>query len=205
MICFPERVADMQPTRIRVLLMLALVAAALGWSLVALIQGQSGRTLPVPWLAALTMWVLAVALAAWTIVSRPRLLRRPGARPMPPLIAARTAALAMAASRTGALVSGLYAGIALGALSIVASRDTPAGQSTLFSAVTACVGALALTIVALWLERLCRLPQDPGSEQGGSASSASSGQQPRKEPGAASARVGSPQVSDERWLGGRER
>lgn len=185
----------MQPTRIRVLLILGLVAAALGWSLVAVIQGQSGRTLPVPWLAGITMWVLATGLTIWTLMSRPRLLRRPGARPMPPLVAARTAALAMAASRTGALISGLYAGVSLGALSIVTSRDTPAGQNTLFAALTACAGALALAVVAVWLERICRLPQDPGNDQDGLAS----GGQARKEPGAASARVGSPHISDERW------
>lgn len=191
----------MQPTRIRLLLILALIAAAVGWSLVAVIQGQSGRTLPVPWLAAITMWVLALALALWAFTSRPRLLRRPGARPMPPLVAARTAALAMAASRTGALICGLYAGVSLGALSIVTARETPAGSSTLFAALTTCIGALALTVVALWLERICRLPQDPGDDSGGSAS----GNQSAREPGAASARVGSPQTSDERWFGGRER
>ena len=191
----------MQPTRIRFLVILALLAAAVGWSLVAVIQGQSGRTLPVPWLAAVTMWVLALALALWAVLSRPRLLRRPGARPMPPIVAARTAALAMAASRTGALIGGLYAGVTLGALSVVTTRDSPAGRSTLFAALTTCVGALALAVVALWLERICRLPQDPDGEQGGQSST----NQTRKEPGAASARVGSPQLRDERWLAGRER
>jgi hypothetical protein len=188
----------MQPTRIRFLIALAVLAGAVGWSVVAVIQGQSGRTLPVPWLAAVTMWVLAISLGAWALISRPRLLRRPGSRPMPPLVAARTAALAMAASRTGALVAGLYAGICLGALSIVTARETAAGQTTLFAALTTLGGALGLTATALWLEHICRLPQDPGAQQ-------HSGGSTHKEPGAASARVGSARFGDERWVSDSDR
>ncbi|MSV53217.1 MAG: hypothetical protein F2898_04625, partial [Actinobacteria bacterium] len=48
----------MKPTRVRLLLSLAVLAAAVGWGAVILLQGQSGRILPVPWLAASTMWIL---------------------------------------------------------------------------------------------------------------------------------------------------
>lgn len=145
----------MKPTSIRVLVAIGVISAAIGWGLATLVDGQSGRVVPVPWLAAATLWLLALALTAWTLTSRPRLLRRPGARPMPPVLAARTAALAMAASRTGALLGGLYAGIAVGS---IGQRMTPAGQSTLISATAAVIGALALTVIAVWLECLCRLP-----------------------------------------------
>lgn len=77
---------------------------------------------------------------------------------MPPLVAARTAALAMAASRIGSLVAGFYAGVAVG---IVPSLGTPTGSQTFWSAGLASLGALALVAAALWLEHVCRLPIGP--------------------------------------------
>lgn len=155
----------MAPTRIRLLAALVALAGAVGWGASELAAGQSGRALPVPWLAAATTWLLAIGLGAWAVTSRPRLLRKPGSAPMPPLVAARTAALAMAASRTGALVAGLYAGIAIGTLP---QRETEAGSAAIASAAAASAGALALAAVALWLERLCRLrADDDGDEPGG--------------------------------------
>jgi len=121
----------MTPTRIRVLVALAAIAAALGWGALTLVEGQSGRVIPVPWLSAATMWVLTVALFIWAVLSRPRLQRAEGAKPMPPLVAARTAALAMAASRVGALVGGFYLGLAMGAFG---RRVSEAGSETLLSA-----------------------------------------------------------------------
>ncbi len=147
----------MKPTRVSLLLVLAVLAAAVGWGAVSLMQGQSGRILPVPWLAASTMWILAVALGIWTFLARPRLKRRPGAKALPPIVAARTAALAMAGSRTGALVAGFYSGVGLAALP---ARFTMAGQDTLWAAAGTAVGSLLLVAVALWLEHICRLPLD---------------------------------------------
>ena len=186
----------MGPTRVRLLVLLAVVAAAVGWSLVELMQGQSGRVLPVPWLAAVTMWVFALGLLAWTVVARPRLLRRPGHRRLDPIVAARTAALAMAASRTGALVLGAYAGIGLGALS---ARQTPAGQQSLLASLATVVGALAVIVIALWLERLCRLPADDdesGERSGGNgkANGKTGGRQVHPEPGLGRTAAGNPRA-----------
>jgi hypothetical protein len=103
------------------------------------------------------LWVLAIALAIWALLSRPRLQRKPGAKRMPPLMAARTAALSMAASRAGSLVAGFYAGVALASLP---HRDTPAGLATTWASAAATVGAVVLVVAALWLEYLCRLPLD---------------------------------------------
>lgn len=149
----------MGTTRIRLLIMLAVIAAVLGYAVVTIVAGQSGRVIQVPWLAAATMWVLALALLMWAVLSRPRLQRRPGSKPMPPLMAARTVALAIAASRAGSLVAGFYAGVVVASLD---HRDTPAGVSTLWSSGASTLGAVALVAVALWLEYLCRLPLDDG-------------------------------------------
>lgn len=148
----------MTPTRLRLLAGFALVAAAVGWGAVRLLDAFSARLLPVPWLAPVTLWLLAGAVFLWALLSRPRLQRKPGARPMPPMVAARTAALAMASSRAGAVVGGFYAGVALAA---VPSLETQAGRETTWAAGAASLGSFALVAAALWLEHLCRLPQDP--------------------------------------------
>ena len=70
-------------------------------------------------------------------------------------MAARTAALAMAASRAGSLVAGFYAGVALASLP---HRDTPAGLTTTWTSAASTLGAVVLVVVALWLEYMCRLP-----------------------------------------------
>ncbi|MBU6245464.1 MAG: DUF3180 family protein [Actinomycetales bacterium] len=174
----------MTPTRVRALLAIAAIAAAVGWGAVQVMEGQSGRVVPVPWLAAVTMWLLAVAVGIWAVLSRPRLLRTAGSRPMPPLVAARTAALAMAASRTGALVAGLYAGVAIGAFP---SRETQAGSASMWAAIATAIGSLVLAAAALWLERMCRLPSK-GDDGGASGDRP----RPRAQPDGMGARVGSP-------------
>lgn len=162
----------MKPTSWRTLLGIAAVALATGWVLVDVVERFTGRILGVPWLAAGALWVLASGLVAWAVLSRGRIGGRdrrgtaaegtgyasPSApdvpRRMPPVVAARTAALSLAASRTGALIGGFYLGIALGLLGV---RNTPTGSAALAAAV-ACVVACAVMVgAALWLERLCRL------------------------------------------------
>lgn len=147
----------MGPTRLRLLVALAAVAAVLGYALVTIVAGRSGQVIQVPWLAAASIWVLALALVMWAVLSRPRLQRRPGTKPMPSMMAARTAALAMAASRAGSLVAGFYAGMAMASLPHI---DTPAGSATAWAGAASALGAAALAVAALWLEHLCRIPLD---------------------------------------------
>ena len=86
----------MTPTRLRVLVAAAVICAAIGWGLAQIVYAWNGRLLPVTWLAPAALWLLAAAVAYWTWTSRPRLQRRLGTRPLPPVVAARSAALAMA-------------------------------------------------------------------------------------------------------------
>lgn len=155
----------MRPTRWVPLVAIAAIALAVGWVLVDVVERWAGRILGVPWLAAVGMWVLALGVLGWTLLSRGRLGGPPsgpeaagsGGQPrpsMPPLVAARTAALAMAASRTGALIGGFYLGVALGLLGV---RDTPTGSQSLGAAAVSTLGCVVLVGAALWLERLCRL------------------------------------------------
>ncbi len=154
----------MSPTRARMLVATAVICAAVGWGLVQIVYSWNGRLVPVPWLAAAALWLVAAAVAYWTWSSRPRLQRRPGSRPMPPVVAARSAALAMAASRIGAVVAGFYAGIAVAMLSHLMSET---GTVTFWASTAAAVGGLALVASGLWLEHVCRLPLDPPGPSAG--------------------------------------
>jgi hypothetical protein len=136
----------------------AVVFAAIGWAVVRIVDAWFGRLIAVPWLSAAAMWLLAAATLYWAISSRPRLEGRPGVRPMPPIVAARTAVLAMAASRVGAVVAGFYGGVAI---AMLGSLGTETGQTTAWTSALACAGSLVLVGAALWLERICRIPVDP--------------------------------------------
>lgn len=168
----------MKPTRWLPLLIFAAVGLGVGWVAVLIVERVNGRILSVPWLAPGALWLLALAVLIWAFVSRPALVdpdrdhHRPGRGPvpatiapprphtrsdrkrMPPLVAARTAALALAASRTGAAIGGFYLGIAL---ALIPRLSAPTG-STSFSAAIVCVLAcIVLTAAAMWLESMCRL------------------------------------------------
>lgn len=147
----------MTPTRPWLLIALAVLAAAIGLAAVGLWEALFGRTLPVPVLAPVTMLLIAVALFIWTLLIRPRILRRPGTRPISPFVAARTAALAMAASRTGSLVGGFYAGVAI---TLVLATATPAVTERMVLAGASAFASLLVVLAALWLEHVCRLSVD---------------------------------------------
>jgi hypothetical protein len=151
----------MTPTRPRLLVALAVLSAAVGWGVVRLVDAYLDRSLPVPWTAALVMLVLAVALALWARGTRARLSGRPGTKPMDPILAARSAALAMAASRTGSIVVGLYAGVAV---ALLPGWNVPyVRERVIVSAVTVLLAGLVVA-AALWLERVCRVPPDASDD-----------------------------------------
>jgi hypothetical protein len=148
----------MAPTSVRLLLALAVLAATAGWALAQVWDAVTGRYVPVPWTAAIGLCLLAVGLLLWTLRVRHRLGRKPGTLPLDPIVAARTAALAMAGSRTGAVLGGLYLGMGVAFLPLV-SQDP--GRERVLSATAAVLTAVAVVVVSLWLERCCRLPDPP--------------------------------------------
>lgn len=155
----------MTPTRPLLLVVLAMLAAAVGFAAVGLWEAAFGRTLPVPLMASITLFLLAIAIFIWALLIRPRLVRKEGTKPISPFTAARTAALAMAASRTGALVAGFYLGTALGFSS---KLYIPIAKERLWLALAAAGAAVLVVLASLWLEHICRLPGD--DDEDGSAS-----------------------------------
>lgn len=163
-----------KPTSIRMLVLVAGVAGLLGWLIADWVDSQA-RLPVVPWMAVIVIWVVAAFVTAWTLVARRRLRPKPGTPRMAPLVAARTTALALAGSRTGAVVFGVYGGTALRLLEETAIA---AGRERLLAASLAALGGLVLAAVSLWLEHLCRLREDPeepgtaGEHRRGSAGAA---------------------------------
>lgn len=145
----------MRFTRVRDLLLIGVVAGVGSWLVV---RTGYGSIPPLPTLAGLTLAVLAVVEVVLAFALRGRIQRSPDTKPLDPLMAARSVALAKASSLVGALMAGLWAGLLVfvvqhRALLAAAARDTPGALVGLLSAV-ALVGA------ALWLEHCCRTPND---------------------------------------------
>lgn len=155
----------MSPTRPRLLLLVALVCGVVAWSVAALADSLAGRYLPLPPTASGAVWLVAAAVFIWGVVVRPRLRRRPGHEPLPPLVAARTAALALAGSRVGAGVVGFYTGVAA---FLLPDRAVAAARSGLVTCGLSVVGAALLVAASLWLEGMCRIR---GSGEGDDADS----------------------------------
>lgn len=147
----------MRSTSLRLLLTIASLAAVVGWALLRIVDALVGRYLPVSTSAVVAVWLLTLALFFWTLYVRPRLSGKPGVVRLDSLVATRTAALAMAASRTGAAFCGLYLGISVGFLEELA---VPAGQRGAVVSGLAALGGAVLCAISVWLERICRVDDD---------------------------------------------
>ncbi|MFC9796657.1 DUF3180 domain-containing protein [Streptomyces sp. NPDC057695] len=150
----------MKQLRLKVLAGLFLVAGILSWGAARL--WDSVGTLPsVPIAAPIVLAVIAVVLTATALSIRARLKaqreRRPGAKGVEPLMAARAVVFGQASALVAALVAGMYGGTGvflLGSLDVPARRD-----QALYAALSVATG-IAVIAAALFLERVCRLPED---------------------------------------------
>ena len=150
----------MQQTKISMLAVLAILAAAVGWSFAQLWPTFFDQGMPVSVGSAIAMVLVFLTLLIWTLMTRARL--KPGAtlNRLHPIVAARTAALAMSASRVGSLAFGFYVGVFLA--NIVAGYSSAGTDRIRISVVTA-VASLLTAAVALWLERICQIKEPPSN------------------------------------------
>ena len=146
-------------TRARDLVIAGLVAAVLVYLLVRVLYGQ----LPsLPTFAGVTLLVLAIVEGALGTSLRSR-IRNPGqGRPLQPLTAARSVALAKASSVLGAIMLGAW----LGMLAYVLPRrvEIEAAADDLPSTVVGVICSAILIAAALWLEWCCRTPRDQDNQ-----------------------------------------
>ncbi|WP_149184435.1 DUF3180 domain-containing protein [Streptomyces sp. TRM49041] len=156
----------MKQLRVKVLAGLFVVAGVLSWGGARL--WDSLGTLPsVPLAAPIVLAVIAAVLAATALSLRARLKaqreRRPGAKGVEPLMAARAVVFGQASALVTAVVSGMYGGAGV---FLLGSLDVPARRDQAIYAGFAVLAGFAVIAAALFLERVCKLPEDdepPGS------------------------------------------
>lgn len=151
----------MRTLRIRTLAGMFAVAAVLSWAGARL--WDTVGTLPgVPVAAPVVLALIAAALTATALSLRSRLRaqreRRPGAKAVDPLAAARAVVFGQASALVAALVVGMYGGTGLYLVMYDLDMD-PRREQAVYAGFAVLAG-LAVVAAAMFLERVCRLPED---------------------------------------------
>ncbi|MFG3207231.1 DUF3180 domain-containing protein [Streptomyces sp. NPDC048192] len=159
----------MRELRIRVLAGVFVVAGILSWAGARL--WNSIGTLPsVPLAAPIVLALIAVVLLSTALSLRARLKaqreRRPGAKGVDPLMAARAVVFGQASALVAALVAGMYGGTGIFLLELL---DIPTRRDQAIYAGFSVLAGIGVIAAALFLERVCKLPDDedqntPGAE-----------------------------------------
>ncbi|MEU7422507.1 DUF3180 domain-containing protein [Streptomyces sp. NPDC040750] len=159
----------MRELRIRVLVGVFVVAGVLSWAGARL--WNSIGTLPgVPLAAPIVLALIAVVLLSTALSLRARLgaqrERRPEAKGVDPMMAARAVVFGQASALVAALVAGMYGGAGVFLLELL---DIPARRDQAIYAGFSVLAGLGVIAAALFLERVCKLPEDddqntPGAE-----------------------------------------
>jgi len=158
----------MVPTSIRLLVSITVSGMLVGYLGARIWDNQTGAPPSVPWASPMVLSFAAAGFVIAALTLRPRIERRPGHRPLDPFTAARTAVLALAGSRTGAAVAGVYLGYGL---FLLINLDNDYRRHLLLVVGSAVLASLVMTGAALWLERICRV-DGSDDEQGGATSAA---------------------------------
>ncbi|MEU6481136.1 DUF3180 domain-containing protein [Streptomyces sp. NPDC047017] len=158
----------MKELRIRVLVGVFVVAGVLSWAGARL--WNSVGTLPsVPLAAPIVLALIAAVLLSTALSLRARLRaqreRRPGAKAVDLMMAARAVVFGQASALVAALVAGVYGGTGVFLLELL---DIPVRRDQALYAGFSVIAGIAVIAAALFLERVCRLPEDDDQDHGGS-------------------------------------
>ncbi|MEV5594118.1 DUF3180 domain-containing protein [Streptomyces sp. NPDC052496] len=159
----------MKQLHIKALVGLFLAAGVLAWAGARL--WDSFGTLPsVPLASPVVLALIAAVLAATAVSLRSRLKaqreRRPDARGVDPLVAARAVVFGQASALVASLAAGVYGGVGVFLLTTGLDVD-PRREQAIHAGFSVLAGA-AVVAAALFLERVCKLPEDD-DEAGASA------------------------------------
>ncbi|MGW7414396.1 DUF3180 domain-containing protein [Streptomyces sp. NPDC054863] len=151
----------MKQLRLGVLTGLFVVAGVLSWAGARL--WASIDTLPgVPVAAPVVLALIAAVLLATALSLRARLRaqreRRPGAKGVDPMLAARAVVFGQASALVAALVSGVYGGV--GVHLLVQLSELPGRHAQALYAGFSVLAGAAVVAAAFFLERVLRLPED---------------------------------------------
>ncbi|MEU0386827.1 MULTISPECIES: DUF3180 domain-containing protein [Streptomyces] len=159
----------MKELRIRVLAGVFVVAGVLSWAGARL--WNSVGTLPsVPLAAPIVLALIAVVLLATALSLRARLKaqreRQPDAKGVDPMMAARAVVFGQASALVAALVAGMYGGTGV---FLLESLDIPARRDQAIYAGFSVLAGIGVIAAAIFLERVCKLPDDDEHEGTGAA------------------------------------
>ncbi|MGW1228758.1 DUF3180 domain-containing protein [Streptomyces sp. NPDC002530] len=162
----------MKQLRLGVLAGLFAAAGVLSWG-AARLWSAFGTLPAVPLAAPIVLAVIAVVLLATALSLRARFRaqreRRPGAKGVEPMMAARAVVFAQASALVVALVAGMYAG---DGIFLLGSLDIPPRRDQAIYAGSAVLAGIAVVAAALFLEHVCKLPDDKDGANGRSAAGA---------------------------------
>ncbi|CAM5544929.1 Membrane protein DedA with SNARE-associated domain OS=Streptomyces violarus OX=67380 GN=FHS41_004849 PE=4 SV=1 [Streptomyces violarus] len=128
-------------------------------------------TLPsVPLAAPIVLALIAVVLLATALSIRARLKaqreRQPDAKGVDPMMAARAVVFGQASALVAALVAGMYGGTGV---FLLESLDNPARRDQAISAGFSVLAGIGVIAAAIFLERVCKLPEDDEHDGTGAA------------------------------------
>ncbi|MER5278791.1 DUF3180 domain-containing protein [Streptomyces sp. NPDC002809] len=159
----------MKQLRLGVLAGLFAAAGVLSWG-GARLWSALGTLPSVPLAAPIVLAVIAVVLLATALSIRSRLRaqreRRPGAKGVEPLMAARAVVFGQASALVAALVAGVYGGTGV---FLLGSLDNPPRRDQAIYAGLAVLAGIAVIAAALFLERVCKLPDDEDDNKNAAA------------------------------------
>nr|WP_233477804.1 DUF3180 domain-containing protein [Streptomyces sp. SID7804] len=152
--------------RIRVLAGVFVVAGILSWA-GARLWNSLGSLPSVPVAAPVVLALIAVVLAATALSLRARLKaqreRQHDAKGVDPLMAARAVVFGQASALVAALVAGMYGGVGV---FLLESLDVPARRDQAVYAGFSVLAGIAVIAAAIFLERVCKLPEDDDNGPG---------------------------------------
>jgi hypothetical protein len=152
-----------KPTNYATLVVAALASAALAWLTIGTWYWNIEQ---LPWLPAVTLLALAVFEFALAQQTRARIEHKPGRPPVEPLAVARYVVLAKASSVAGAIFVGFAAAITTWLLlRATGSAPNRSASNDLPAAILSFIASIALVAAALWLERACRVPEQPDENE----------------------------------------
>ncbi|MFG1671904.1 DUF3180 domain-containing protein [Streptomyces sp. Y7] len=150
----------MRELRIRLLAGVFIVAGVLSWA-GARLWNAVGTLPSVPLAAPIVLALIAVVLLSTAISIRARLKaqreRRPEAKGVDPLMAARAVVFGQASALVAALVAGMYGGTGV---FLLEHLDVPARRDQAIYAGFSVLASLGVIAAAVFLERVCKLPED---------------------------------------------